>query len=277
MQPDSTKTEKRRGNDLSGKDWTKFSLSVWNDIKWTSEEQRLDHPAMFPTMLVERLIRCFTVETDTTVLDPFLGSGSTLVAAKHIGKSGVGFEVYEPFISLSRDRLRQDNLFAGPNVESRIINADARAMSEHIEPESVDFCVTSPPYWDILTQKRTADYKDTRSYGNDESDLGVIHDYELFLGELQKVFSGVYRALKPGRYCVVNVMDLRKGPQFFPFHSDLARRLAELGFIFDDLIVWDRRSDYNNLRTLGYPYTFRINKIHEYLLIFLKPRLSASE
>jgi DNA modification methylase len=232
---------------------------------------------MFPTMLVDRLISCFTTDADRVVLDPFLGSGSTLVAAKHLGKAGVGLEMYAPFIELAKDRLRQENLFASPDLEFRIINADARALAEHVEPDSVDFCVTSPPYWDILTQKRTADYKDTRSYGDHDSDLGVIRDYETFLVELQRVFSGVFRALKAGKYCVVNVMDLRKGPQFFPFHSDLARKLVEVGFVFDDLIIWDRRSEYNNLRSLGYPYTFRINKIHEYLLIFLKPRSSPTE
>jgi hypothetical protein len=73
----------------------------------------------------------------------------------------------------------------------------------------------------------------------------------------------------------VNVMDLRKQSQFYPLHSDLAARLSEAGrerrFIYDDLIVWDRRADYNNLRPLGYPAVFRINKVHEFLLIFRKP------
>jgi hypothetical protein len=47
--------------------------------------------------------------------------------------------------------------------------------------------------------------------------------------------------------------------------------MQELGFIYDDLILWDRRQEYNNLRPLGYPYKFRINKVHEFLLIFQKP------
>ena len=70
----------------------------------------------------------------------------------------------------------------------------------------------------------------------------------------------------------MNVMVLRKGPQFFPFHSDLTRKMVDIGFILDDIILWDRRQDYNNLRALGYPTTFRINKVHEFLLVFLKPR-----
>ena len=54
-------------------------------------------------------------------------------------------------------------------------------------------------------------------------------------------------------------------------HADLATRMQEVGFLFDDIIIWDRKRDYNNLRPLGYPSVFRINKVHEYILIFQKP------
>ena len=82
----------------------------------------------------------------------------------------------------------------------------------------------------------------------------------------------MFTALKPGKYCAVVVMDLRKKDKFFPLHADLARKLSEeIGFIFDDMILWDRRQEYNNLRPLGYPYVFRINKAHEFILIFKKP------
>ncbi len=84
------------------------------------------------------------------------------------------------------------------------------------------------------------------------------------------MFTGVLQVLKPGKYCIVNVMDIRKKDRFYPLHADLARRMEEVGFIFDDLIIWDRRQEYNNLRTLGYPAVFRLNRIHEFLLIFKK-------
>lgn len=97
-----------RANDLSGSDWTRFSISIWSDIRFTPEERKLGHPAMFPTMLVERLIRCLTNQSDRVVLDPFMGSGSTLLAAKNLGRSGIGFDVYENFLQLGERRLAAD-------------------------------------------------------------------------------------------------------------------------------------------------------------------------
>ena len=146
---------------------------------------------------------------------------------------------------------------------------------EHIGPASVDFVVTSPPYWDILLQNRTADYKDIRNYGNSDLDLGRISDYQEFLEALSIVFTNVLTVLKPGCYCCVVVMDLRKKSRFFPLHADLAAKMQDIGFLFDDIIIWDRKQEYNNLRPLGHPSVFRINKVHEYILIFQKPQANA--
>ena len=263
---------KRRANDLTGREWLRYSVSVWRDLPKTAGERSFRHPAMFPSALVERLMACFTGSDDRTVLDPFMGSGSTLVAARRAGKTGIGFEVNPDYIALARRRLGEQDLFTADAPEPVIHEMDARRMSTVIPAGTVALCVTSPPYWNILSQKRTADSKPIRDYGDNRGDLSQIADYEAFLDALKAVFTAVYETLEAGRYCIVNVMDLRKGPRFFPLHSDLASRMIEIGFIFDDLIIWDRGSEYNNLRCLGYPYVFRINKVHEFLLIFQKPR-----
>ena len=65
-------------------------------------------------------------------------------------------------------------------------------------------------------------------------------------------------------------MGIRKKNKFYPFHSDLATMMQTIGYIYDDLIIWDRQAEYNNMRPLGYPSKFIINKVHEYLLIFIK-------
>lgn len=261
----------RRANDLDGKEWTAYSISVWKDIRKSSDEKTLYHPAMFPLMLVRRVIRCFTTSEDKKILDPFMGSGSTLVGAALLGRTGIGFEIYRDFVELAEQRLYACIRNKSQEAPYTIYPADARRMAEFIQPESIDLCFTSPPYWNILSRPRTADYKETRDYGNAETDLSQIEDYHDFITALGQIFAQVLRVLKPGKYCVVNVMDLRKGSEFFPFHSDLTAEMQRIGYIFDDIIIWDRSLEYNNLRPLGYPAVFRINKVHEYLLIFQKP------
>lgn len=261
----------RRANDLDGAQWTRNSISVWSDIRKTPEEAALKHPAMFPRMLVQRLVESFTREGSRTVLDPFSGSGSTVLATYQMGGRGIGFEVSQEYQDLARQRMAAAG--AG-EADYHLYPESAGRIPDLLEPESVDLCITSPPYWDILAQKRTADYKEIRDYAGAETDLSRIQDYETFVESLGAVFDGVFTVLRPGAYCIVNVMDLRKKARFFPLHSDLAERLSnpERGgrFIYDDLIIWDRRQEYNNLRPLGYPAVFRINKVHEFLLIFRK-------
>ena len=261
---------KKRANDLNGKEWARYSISVWNDISKTAEEKRMGHPAMFPEMLIRRLISCFTTSKELCILDPFMGSGTTLVAACNMGRRGIGFDLNPEYVKFAQKRLTE--AVPATNGAFEIYNADANEIPHLVESGSIDLRITSPPYWDILLRKRTADQKEVRNYGDEKGDLGLIGDYEQFLDALIQVFSGVFLVLKPGKYCIVNVMDLRKKSNFYPLHADLARRMQELGFIFDDMISWDRRQEYNNLRPLGYPAVFRINRIHEFLLIFKKPQ-----
>ncbi len=270
-------------NALGGKRWIQNSISVWSDIRKSTEEVRLKHPAIFPEMLVERLIETFLPREGDVILDPFAGSGSTIVTAEKMGKTGVGVELSQEYAALASQRIadvarlavEQDESLPAPTrteQKSHVIHGSALKLSEHVPPESVDLCITSPPYWNVLNQRRSADHKAVRHYGNHEQDLGVVDDYDAFLTELTLVFEQVLETLRPGGYCCVIVMDLRKKSQFFPFHSDLAARLQQIGYIYDDLIIWNRQSEYNNLRPLGFPSVFRVNKVHEFILLMQKPK-----
>lgn len=270
-------------NALDGKRWIQNSISVWSDLRKSTEEVRLKHPAIFPEMLVERLIETFLPIKGETILDPFTGSGSTIVTAEKMGKRGVGIELSEDYAALASQRIaevasqRFDEEASSSDqsqveIKSRVVHGSAMDLSKHVTPGSVDLCITSPPYWNVLNQRRSADHKAVRHYGNHEQDLGVVEDYQEFLTELTQVFAQVLEALRPGGYCCVIVMDLRKKSRFFPFHSDLAARLQQIGYIYDDLIIWNRQSEYNNLRPLGFPSVFRVNKVHEFILLMQKPK-----
>lgn len=258
----STNKGRRRANELSGSEWIRHSVSIWSDISRTVEERSMKHPAAFPEMLVDRILSCFLHGPDKLVLDPFAGTATTLAAAIKRGHRAIGFELYDEFVRIARERL------ADSASRAQIIHGNALAIPEVLLPNSVDLVMTSPPYWNIHSRRRSADGKVRRPYGQHQADLGNIDDYDVFLDMLTAVMAGVGTVLKSGSYCIVNIMDIRVKNKFFPLHSDLYTCLETVGFELDDIIVWDRRRDYNNLKPLGYPYRFRINRVHEYLLIF---------
>ncbi len=264
-------------NNLSGKEWLQNSFSIWRDVIKTSEERSTKHPALFPQKLAEKLIQIYTKNDGETILDPFLGIGSTLKAAYDLGKQGIGLDLNEDFIKIATTRVEdsQQDLLK-PKVKKykpKIYCDDSRKLSKYIKPNTVDLVITSPPYWNILNQKRTADKKEIRNYSEDDKDIGNIEDYEDFLSNLKEVYTEVYKVLKPNKRCCSVVMDIRKKDKFFPLHEDQTRIMREIGFELEEYVIWDRQKEYNNMKTLGYPWVFRFNKVHEYICIYWKREL----
>ena len=180
--------------------------------------------------------------------------------------SAVGFDINQDYLDVFQNRL---SLFDGEDDRWSYHVQDARTLGATLEPGTVEICITSPPYWDILNRKRTADLKAARSYSGNDADLGNISEYDQFLDALMTVAEQVGLALRPRGYFVLNIMDLRKGPNFYPLHQDASNAVLQSGrFTLEDIIIWDRQADYNSMRPLGYPYKFIINKVHEYLLVF---------
>ncbi|MHB8205626.1 MAG: DNA-methyltransferase [Desulfomonilaceae bacterium] len=85
-------------------EFMRATTSVW-EIP-TESAKRVGHPAPFPVTLAERLIHLYTFEGDV-VLDPFMGSGSTAVAAKKLGRHFVGYEINEDYINIIHQRLER--------------------------------------------------------------------------------------------------------------------------------------------------------------------------
>ena len=254
----------QRANLLSGADWLKNSFSIWRGMGKDADAG--GHPAPFPVALVSRLIDCYAANRQGVLLDPFAGSGTSLVAALRAGMSAVGFDVNPNYRDIFRRRL---SLFEQQNAEWLYQVRDARDCGDLLQEDSVEICVTSPPYWDILNRKRSADKKASTPYSANGDDLGNMKDYSVFLDALTAVAEQVGAALRPRGYFILNVMDLRKGAIFYPLHIDASNAVIKsLRFTLEDIVIWDRQSEYNSMRPLGYPYKFIVNKVHEYLLIF---------
>lgn len=262
-------------NNLSGKEWLQHSFTIWRDINKTTEEKRLKHPAMFPEQLAERLIKIYTKDEGETILDPFLGIGSTLKAAYKLGRRSVGIDLSKEYVNIAKKRVTvlQDSIFGNESkklFKPEIYKADSRNLDKYVDANSVDLVVTSPPYWDILNMKRSADEKDVRKYSDSKEDIGNISNYEEFLQNLKEIYEKVYAALKPNKRCCCIVMDIRKKDKFYPLHEDQTRIMKEIGFELEEYVIWDRQKEYNNMKTLGYPYVFRFNKVHEFICIYWK-------
>ena len=154
-------------NNLSGSEWFKNSFSIWSKINKTKEERQLKHPAMFPQKLPEKLINIYTRNKGELILDPFMGIGSTLLASQNCGVRSIGLDLNKNYVSKVKKRVKhfQKDLFNKKKVyEPKIYCDDAKNISKYVKKESVDLVITSPPYWNILNQKRTADNKEIRKY-----------------------------------------------------------------------------------------------------------------
>ncbi|MGH9090592.1 MAG: DNA-methyltransferase, partial [Acidimicrobiales bacterium] len=96
---------------LTTDDFMAYTLDVW-DVPAESA-RRVNHPAPFPVELPARLIQLYTFEDDL-VLDPFMGSGSTLVAAEQLGRRYVGYDLDEGYVELARARVAEARRSPGP-------------------------------------------------------------------------------------------------------------------------------------------------------------------
>lgn len=264
-----------RMNNFNGKEWLQNSFTIWRDLKKTQEENKLKHPAMFPSALAEKLINIYTKNNGEVILDPFLGIGSSLIAAKRLGKKGIGVDLNPDYIKIATERINNTkcNLQNCDEKDNtiQIILGDSRNMLKKLEDNSVDLCLNSPPYWDILNMRRTVDSeKNIKGYSQSDNDLGNINDYDKFLLELKDVYKEVYRVMKFNKRCCCVVMDIRKKDKFYPFHIDLSKIMTEVGFELEEFVIWDRQHEYNNMKTLGYPWVFRFNKVHEFICIYWK-------
>jgi DNA modification methylase len=285
-QKKETKSQQVRAgfNGLSPREWTRLSKSVWaaREVSSAREWYHLKHGATFSVALAERAMRMFTKQGDL-VLDPFLGVGTTLVAAKNLGRKGIGVELYEEFVKFAKEALSQQKLVEG--TEQRVILGDCRDLLQWVAPSSVQLMFTSPPYANFISRSlndRKKTHKTSwlvslnksvvRQYGEDSRDFGNL-PYEGFLEAVKEVMRKLFVVTKPGGYNIWVVKDCRNpqiGKPLIDFHSDIAHLGEAAGFLYHDLIVWDQ-NEQRSLVLLGYPSVFYVNINHTFLVVLRKP------
>lgn len=101
--PKPTKEQKEKSV-ITKEEWNQYFSSHWN----FNGVKQLQHIAMFPEELPKRLIKMFSF-VDETVFDPFAGSGTTSLAAMHLGRNSIGYELNKDFIPVIREKLCNDD------------------------------------------------------------------------------------------------------------------------------------------------------------------------
>ncbi len=272
------KKNKNSLNDLTSTEWLPETISVWTQrglgSKHPDTQIEKQHPAPFSFTDVSRLIKFFT-KKNNTVLDPFVGVGSTLKACAIESRNGIGIELNPFFVRLSKKRLKHETA-KNVEVKQTIIQGDSRKSISKIQSESIDFIVTSPPYWNILSKvdhkvKKLRLQKNLRKdYGNLKGDLSNIKTYENFLDELVKIFIECKRVLKSGKYMSIIVSDFRHKSKYYMFHSDLMNALEKIGVEPKGLKVLYQR--HKGVFPYGYPYAYVPNIHNQFILILQKPK-----
>lgn len=267
-----------RLNDLSAKEWIPETVSVWiqRGLGQGHEHAQIErqHPAPFSFQDVARIIRFFT-KAGETVLDPFVGVGSTLKAAAIEGRRGIGIELNRKYADLARIRLEteldEDCRFRD---QQRVILGDARSVIPRLAPKSIKLVVTSPPYWNILhkedhkaRQERIAHGLDT-CYSNDAADLGNIESYPDFLRALSDALALTRPCLVDGAHLCLVVGDFRQKSQYVMFHADIAHEMQIRGFTLKGLGILYQR--HKRVFPYGFPYSYVPNLHHQYIVILAK-------
>ena len=265
---------------LTAKEWVKAQLGVWRFAyeKRDIRDKNL-HPATFPIALAKKVISLFTHEGEL-VVDPFVGSGTTLVAAQDLNRNAVGFDLQEKYIDLCAERLGENNLFN--QAQQIAVQDDARHIPHYFAPESVSLIWTSPPYANLLNRKRknksrrgderkNEQFGKVEQYSQDPRDLGTM-PLEQYTQAMGDIFEGLLPLLKPKAHCVINVADMWWENRRVTVHIALVEELRKRGYELRNIIIWDRTNIVNRIGIFGWPSNYiTMGTTFEYLLDFWRP------
>lgn len=272
-------------NDLTGKDWLPETKSFFyqKGLGANHPEAQIEklHPAPYSFQDISHLINFFT-KKGMKVLDPFGGVGSTAKACEINDRICTSIELSSVWHELSIKRLDTE-VKAGCSKKHKFINGDSCEELKKIENESMDFVVTSPPYWGILNKldqkvkkNRVANNLETK-YSESENDLGNVEDYEEFLNILiNKIFLECARILKYGKYMAIVVSDFRDKSDYISFHSDIIQKLNKASIHGGGVLKLQGTKillqNHKSLLPYGYPFAYVENIHHQYVLIFKKEK-----
>lgn len=231
--------------------------TVWSFPKrgdWATHKP--DYRGNFAPQVPRNVILNYSDEGDL-VLDPMVGGGTTLIEARLLNRTAIGYDVNQNAVNISNDRIRFE---IKGNTKQVAKLGNALELPE--KDNSVDLIIAHPPYANIVK------YSD----GKNPDDLSSISSLPKFLDALEIAVKEMYRVLKPGRFCAILIGDTRKGQHYIPLSHFVLQRCLRTGFALKEEVIKTQHNTTHAPRWSASAKHYKFYLImHEHLFIFRKP------
>lgn len=265
-----TEIKQSKINDLNLNRWKEYE-DLLTDSLWifNKRDKSGAHNARywgnFVPQIPNQLLRRFTKKGDW-VLDPFTGSGTTLIECKRLGRNALGIDLSEDAVKLCNENLEKEkNPF---NVRIETIKGDSSVFDlknylKHYQKKNFQFIIMHPPYWDII------------KFTDEKSDLSNAASIKEFLTMFGKVLDNISPFLEKKRYLAVVIGDKYSNGEWIPLGFLTMQEVLKNNFKLKSIIVknFEETTAKRNQKELwryralvGGFYIFK----HEYIFLFQK-------
>ncbi len=263
-------------NDLNLKNWKEYK-DIITDSLWIIGERdksgahRGDYHGNFIPQIPNQLMRRFTKKGDI-VLDTFLGSGTTLIECKRLGRNGIGIELLPKVAEIAKQRVSQELLFDS-KIFTEILIADSTKKETRRDVEkilksqdrkNVQLIIMHPPYHDII------------KFSDRPDDLSNAKSVDEFLKLFGNVVSNFLDLLERKHYLAVVIGDKYTNSEWVPLgFLTMQEVLNRDGLILKSILV---KNMVNNRAKRNQEHLWRYRALvggfyifrHEYILLFQK-------
>ncbi len=257
-------------NDLNLNRWKEYE-DIYTDSLWIIERRdssgahTADYWGNFIPQIPYQMLRRYTKKGEW-VLDPFAGSGTTLIEAQRLGRNSIGIELQPQVAEWARRLIASE-----PNrhrVASEVVVGDSTCIDYHAilqrhGQRSVQLVIMHPPYFDIIT------------FSADPRDLSNAASVESFLAQMGRAIDNVAPVLDAGRYLALVIGDKYAHGEWIPLGFLTMNEVLKRGFALKSIIVKNfeattgKRSQKELWRYRALAGGFYIFK-HEYIFVFRK-------
>ena len=213
-------------NDLNLKDWKQYQDLITDSLWLIGERDKSgthqgDYHGNFIPQIPNQLMRRFTKKGDV-VLDTFLGSGTTLIECKRLGRNGIGIELLPEVAEIAKQRVSQGSLldqkaFIDILAEDSTKKGTRKKVENILKAhnrEKVQLIIMHPPYHDII------------KFSNRPDDLSNAKSVEGFLKLFGKVVSNFLDLLEYKHYLAVVIGDKYTNSEWVPLGLRQCKRLS---------------------------------------------------